>query len=153
MSFNVILKTGNSTDYISENTVGKDYTWGFDFSQCEPGTYEMRTYFNSGNIALATFSTNGVAILNVNIGQNSPNKLGARLNTAITTVNVGPLRLDWKSATVGQYVLNSTDLPCQVIKNLNTSANTIRIHIDQLNGAIIGTGVTGWCVVLEFKKL
>jgi hypothetical protein len=152
MSFNVILKT-NSTDYMTENTAGKDYTWGFDFSTCEPGAYEMRTYFNSGNIALATFATNGVAILSVNIGQNSTNKLGAKLNTAITTVNVGPLRLDWKSATVAQYVLDSTDLPSQIIKSLNTSANTIRIHIDQLSGAIIGTGVTGWCVVLEFKKL
>ena len=73
--------------------------------------------------------------------------------SSISNQVFGSLRLVWSSATIGTYVANNTDNHPVYFKNLNKSSNFIRIHLDQSNGTLVGTGITPWVVVLNFKKI
>lgn len=150
MSFNVILNT--NTVYAT-NTAGKDYTWAYDFSTAEDGDYLVTLQFSSGNIALATFGTNGPVQISVDFGSFGSNYVGAALVSSISSQIFGSLRLVWASATVATYQANNTDNHPVYFKNLNKGTNFIRIHLDQSNGTLVGTGITPWVVVLNFKKI
>lgn len=150
MSFTLVLSTNS---VYATNTAGKDYTWAFDSSIIEDGDYELTFQYSSGNIALATFATNGPIQLSMDIGAFPTNYLAGSVVKRETTQILGSLRLDWRSATVATYVANNTDNHSVYFKSLNRSSNFIRIHLDQSSGALIGTGITPWIVTLGFKKL
>lgn len=150
MSFTLVLSTNS---VYATNTAGKDYTWVFDSSVIEDGDYQLTLQFTSGNIALATFATNGPIQLSMDIGAFPSNYLAGSVVRRETTQILGSLRLDWKSATVATYQANNTDNHPIYFKSLNRSSNFIRLHLDQSSGALIGTGLTPWVVTLGFKKL
>jgi hypothetical protein len=150
MSFNLILTT--NTVYAT-NTAGKDYSWAFDSSVIEDGDYQLTFQFTSGNIALATFATNGPVQISVDTGSFGSNYVGGALVSSISSQIFGSLRLVWSSATIATYVANNTDNHPVYFKNVNKSSNFIRIHLDQAGGTLVGTGITPWVVVLNFQKL
>ncbi len=144
----------NTTSVLATNTAGKDYTWGFDFGFCEDGDYEMSLQFSSGNIAVADYSTNGAVQVSVETGVMPKVYVGGAFNQTIATNIVGSLRLYWNSATVATYVANRTDNHPVIFKNLNKSANFIRIHLDSSLGTLIPNPIsTNWSVMLHFDKV
>lgn len=150
MSFQILLDTANA---YSTNTAGKDYTWAFNTGFVEEGDYEMSFQFVSGNIALATFATNGPVYLSVDIGQRGSAYAGGSTVFTSPSQVAGVLRLDWKSTTVATYQANHMDNFPVIYKDLNKASNFIRVHLDGSTGALITTGVTPWIVLLEFRKI
>jgi len=150
MSFNLILTT--NTVYAT-NTAGKDYTWAFDSSVIEDGDYQLTFQYTSGNIALATFATNGPVQISMDIGAFPSNYVAGSIVKRETTQILGSLRLDWKSTTVATYQANNTDNHPIYYKNLNKNSNFIRIHLDGVTGALVTTGITPWVITLNFKKI
>ena len=150
MSFNLILST-NSVH--ATNTAGKDYAWAFDSSVIEDGDYELTFKFNSGNVALASFTTNGPIQLSLDMGAFPTNYLGGSVVKRETTQIIGSLNLEWRSTSVATYIANNDDNSPVYFKSLNRNSNFIRLHLDQSSGALVGTGITPWVVSLNFKKL
>jgi len=150
MSFQIVLDTNNA---FATNTAGKDYAWAFNTGFIEDGDYEMTFQYSSGNVALATFATNGPVVLSVDLGLLGASYAGGATNFTMPTQVVGGLRLDWKSATVATYIANRTDNYPVIIKDLNKASNFIRVHLDTTAGALIGTGITPWLVILHFTKI
>jgi len=150
MSFTLVLSTNS---VYATNTAGKDYAWVFDSSVIEDGDYELTFKYSSGNIALATFATNGPIQLSLDMGAFPTNYIASSVVRRETTQVIGLLNLDWKSATVATYVANNDDNAPVYFKSLNRNSNFIRLHLDQSSGALIGTGITPWVVSLNFKKL
>lgn len=149
--FNVYL---NTTDVLTVNTAGKDYTWGFDFGFVEEGDYEMSVQFSSGNIAIADYSTNGAVQISIDAGVLARTFAGGSSVRASPTQIAGSLRLVWNSATVATYVANRTDNHPILFKSLNRSSNYIRIHLDSNTGTLIPNAIsTNWSVMLHFKKI
>ena len=150
MSFTLVLSTNS---VYATNTAGKDYTWAFDSSIIEDGDYELTFQYSSGNIALATFATNGPIQLSMDIGAFPTNYLAGSVVKRETTQIIGLLNLEWKSTSVATYIANNDDNSPVYFKSLNRNSNFIRLHLDQSSGALIGTGITPWVVSLNFKKL
>lgn len=150
MSFNLVLSTNS---VYNTHTVGKDYEWAFDSSVIEDGDYELTFKYSSGNIALATFATNGPIQLSLDMGAFPTNYLGGSIVKRETTQIIGLLNLDWESTTIATYIANNNDNAPVYFKSLNRNSNFIRLHLDQSSGALIGTGITPWVVSLNFKKL
>jgi hypothetical protein len=150
MSFTLVLST--NTVYAT-NTSGKDYAWAFDSSVIEDGDYELTFKFSSGNIALATFATNGPIQLSLDMGAFPTNYLGGSVVKRETTQIIGLLNLEWRSASVATYIANNDDNSPVYFKSLNRNSNFIRLHLDQSSGALVATGITPWVVSLNFKKL
>jgi hypothetical protein len=113
----------------------------------------MSYTFSSGNIALATFASNGATVLSIDLGSRSSSYAGGATVVTRPTTVMGPVRLDWKSTTVATYVANKTDNFPILIKDLNKASNFIRLRLETNSGALIGTGVSGWYVVLYFEKV
>lgn len=150
MSFNLVLSTNS---VYATNTAGKDYSWTFDSSVIEDGDYELTFKYSSGNIALATFATNGPIQLSLDMGAFPTNYLAGSVVKRETTQVIGLLNLEWRSASVATYTANNKDNHPVYFKSLNRNSNFIRLHLDQSSGALIGTGITPWVVSLNFKKL
>jgi len=150
MSFQLLLDTSL---VFSTNTAQKDFTWAFNTSVIEDGDYLMSYTFSSGNIALATFATNGPTVLTVDLGARASSyAAGATVVTRPTTV-AGIVRLDWKSTTVATYSASIMDNFPILIKDLNKASNFIRLRLETNNGALVTTGISGWYVVLYFEKV
>jgi hypothetical protein len=150
MSFQIVLDTNN---VITTNTSGKDYEWAFNTGFIEEGDYEMTFQFSSGNVALATFATNGPVVLSIDMGLRGASYSAGATNFTMPTQVMGALRLQWASATIATYIANRTDNFPVIFKDLNKASNFIRIHLDTTAGALITTGVTPWLVILHFTKL
>lgn len=150
MSFTLVLSTNS---VYATNTAGKDYTWAFDSSVIEDGDYELTFKYSSGNIALATFATNGPIQLSMDMGAFPTNYLAGSAVKRETTQIIGLLNLDWISTSVATYIANNDDNSPVYFKSLNRNSNFIRLHLDQSSGALVGTGITPWVVSLNFKKL
>ena len=149
MSFQILLST---TDVYSTNTAGKDYTWAFDFSNKEDGDYLVSFQYGSGNITLTNLSTNGPVQLSLDIGNCGKNYLATSLAVSRNTQILGSLRLDWRNTVVGSYLANKIYNYPFLFKNINKSNNFIRIHLDGITGALVGTGLTEWNIILNFEK-
>jgi hypothetical protein len=150
MSFQIVLDTST---VFATNTALKDYTWGFNTGVIEEGDYLLSYSFTSGNIALATFATNGPTVLSVDFGVRPLSYLGSATTVSKITSVVGPVQLDWKSTTVGTYTANRMDCFPLLIKDLNKASNFIRLRLETNAGALITTGITSWFVVLYFEKV
>jgi hypothetical protein len=150
MSFQIVLDTNNA---FATNTANKDYTWGFNTGFIEDGDYEMTFQFSSGNVALATFGTNGPVVMSVDLGLNGASYAGGTTNFTMPTQVIGALRLQWASASIATYIANRTDNFPVIYKDLNKASNFIRIHLDTTAGVLVTTGVTPWLVILHFTKL
>jgi len=150
MSFQIVLDTST---VFATNTALKDFTWAFNTGFVEEGDYLMSYTFSSGNIALATFATNGATVLSVDLGNRASSyAAGATVVTRPTTV-AGIVRLDWKSTTVATYMASRMDNFPILIKDLNKASNFIRLRLETNNGALVTTGISGWYVVLYFEKV
>lgn len=150
MSFQIVL---DSSTVFATNTALKDFTWGFNTGVIEDGDYLMSYTFSSGNIALATFATNGATVLSFDFGVRPLSFLGSTTTVSKITSVVGPVKLDWKSTTVATYTANRMDCFPLLIKDLNKASNFIRLRLETNAGALITTGVSGWYVVLYFEKV
>jgi len=150
MSFQIVLDTST---VFSTNTALKDFTWAFNTGFIEDGDYLMSYTFSSGNVALATFGTNGPAVLSIDLGIRSSSYAGGATVVTRPTTVMGQVRLDWKSTTVATYVANTTDNFPILIKDLNKASNFIRLRLETNNGALVTTGVGTWYVVLYFEKV
>jgi hypothetical protein len=150
MSFQIILDT---TTVFATNTAGKDYTWAFRTDFIEEGDYEMTFQYSAGNIALATFATNGPVVMSIDMGLLGASYAAGATNITMPTQVVGALRLDWRSATVGTYIANRQDNYPVIVKDLRKASNFIRVHLDTVTGALITTGITPWIVILHFTKI
>jgi len=150
MSFQLLLDTSL---VFSTNTAQKDFTWAFNTSVIEDGDYLMTYTFSSSNIALATFATNGPTVLSVDFGVRPLSYLGSSTTVSKITPIVGPVRLDWKSTTVGTLTATIMDSFPLLIKDLNKASNFIRLRLETNNGVLITTGVSSWYVVLYFEKV
>lgn len=148
--YNIILSTANAQ---TTNTVGKDYTWIYDFSRFEEGSYEVSFIFTSGNIALASYATNNPIVLNMDIGVLSENFIALANNTNSKSQIVGTVPLIWNSATVGTYKANTTDNNPVLFNSINRNTNFIRLSLIQIGSGLITTGLTPWNVILSFKKV
>jgi hypothetical protein len=150
MSFQIVL---DSNAVFSTNTALKDFTFAFNTGFVEEGDYLMSYTFSSGNIALATFASNGATVLSIDLGIRSSSYAGGATVVTRPTTVMGHVRLDWKSTTVATYMANKTDNFPILIKDLNKASNFIRLRLETNAGALIGTGVSGWYVVLYFEKV
>jgi len=150
MSFNVVL---SSSSVYATNTAGKDYTWAYDFTNVSDGPYLVSFQFTSGNIAQATFSTQGPIQLTCDFGNQGNNYLAGALVSSTTTQILGSVRLDWKSTSVATLVAGKNDNYPVLFKNINKNTSFIRIHLDLSTGALITTGITPWVVILNFVKV
>lgn len=150
MSFQIVLDTSN---VFATNTALKDYTWAFNTGVIEDGDYLMSYTFTSGNIALATFATNGPTVLSFDFGVRPLSYLGSATTVSKITPIVGPVKLDWKSTTVATYSSSKMDCFPLLIKDLNKASNFVRVRLETNAGALVGTGITSWFVVVYFEKV
>jgi len=150
MSFQIVLDTNAA---FATNTADKDFTFAFKTDFAEDGDYEMTFQYSSGNIALATFATNGPVVISIDMGLRGASYSAGATNFTMPNSIVGALRLDWKSATVATYIANRTDNYPVILKDLNKASNFIRVRLESVSGALIGTGITPWIVILHFTKL
>ena len=149
MSFNIVLTTNS---VYATNTIGKDYTWAYDFSGKEHGDYMVSFQYASGNIAQTNFSTNGPVQLSLDIGNYGNKYLASSIVASPNSQILGSLRMDWRNTSIASYNANNTDNYPVLFKNVNKSNNFIRIHLDSITGALVSTGITEWNIILNFQK-
>jgi len=150
MSFQIVLDTNTA---FATNTAAKDFTWAFKTDFIEEGDYEMTFQYSAGNVALATFATNGPVVMSIDMGLRGASYAAGATNITMPTSIVGALRLDWKSATVATYIANRTDNYPVIVKDLRNASNFIRVKLETVAGALITTGITPWLVILHFTKI
>ena len=149
--FNIIL---NSNTVFATNTALKDFTWAYNFSNVEDGDYEVGFTFQSGNATGITSQTSNLpCLLTLSIGVNPQQYVAGALVSNQTSNILGQLNVNWFSATLATFVANATTNHPVIIKGLNRASNFIRMSLIGGTGAIIGTGVANWFVVLNFTKV
>ena len=149
--FNIIL---NSNTVFATNTSLKDFTWAYNFSNVDEGDYEVGFTFQSGNATgIVSQTSNLPCLITLSIGVNPQQYTASSVVSTQTSNILGQLNVNWFSATLATFVANATTNHPVIIKGLNRSSNFIRMSIIGGTGALIGTGVSSWFVVLNFTKV
>lgn len=149
--FNIIL---NSNLVFATNTALKDFTWAYNFSNVEDGDYEVGFTFQSGNATGITNQTSNLpCLLTLSLGVNPQQYVAGSVVSSQSSNILGQVSVSFFSASLATFVANSTTNHPVIIKGLNKANNFIRMSLIGGTGALIGTGVANWFVVLNFTKV
>lgn len=154
MSFSIVLNNANASQFYAVNTVGKDFTFAFNFGTFveSDASYELTWTLQSQNVALATISM--IPQLNLDIGSLSRKYQATNVSDNQYTINIGSVSVNWKSATVANYYVGIYDNPPIYFPSLNGSSNFIRVSFTQQGSkTLLATTMPIFNLILNFKKL
>jgi hypothetical protein len=154
MSFTVNLSSANIIAVANyDGTTGKDVMWGFNFNIVQDGAYRLTWSGQTLNLVQATFLTNYAVLMDIGCMGNNYN--GSDLTIASVSQEIGIFKNNIITATIANLDCMTTDNCPVYFKNINKSANFIRLKFVNPGSTTLtsGTALPAFSITLNFEKI